>query len=95
MDIEGAICEAKASCLVCLRHGREILATVGNKHLGQALAVAKRVQDLTLPPKVHSNSQELGSQKRGRQSYGPDYVPKIPVKSVKEGPTLRLVEQTS
>jgi hypothetical protein len=67
---------------------------VENKRLGQALAVAKRMKDLALPPKVNTNSQKLGYQKRGRQIYGPDYVPKIPVKSVKEGPTPSLVEQT-
>lgn len=68
--------------------------TVANKRLGQALAVAKRMQDLTLPAKVNTNSQKLGYQKRGRQIYGPDYVPKIPVRSAKESPTPSPVEQT-
>ncbi len=68
--------------------------TFENKRLGKALAVAKVMQDLALLPKVHTNSQKLGYQKRGRQIYGPDYVPKIPVKSVKEGPIPSLVEQT-
>lgn len=68
--------------------------TFGNKRLGTALAVAKVMQDLALPPKLHTNGRKLGYQKRGRQIYGPDYVPKIPVKSVNEGPTRRLVEQT-
>ncbi len=61
----------------------EVSEMVENKRLGQALAVAKRMQDLALPPKVYTNSQKLGYQKRGRQIYGSDYVPKIPVKSVK------------
>jgi hypothetical protein len=68
--------------------------TVQNKRLGQALAVAKRMQDLALPPKVNTNSKKLGYQKRGRQIYGPDYVLKIPVKSAKESPTPSPVEQT-
>ena len=68
--------------------------TVQNKRLGQALAIAKRMQDLALPPKVNTNSKKLGYQKRGRQIYGPDYVLKIPVKSAKESPTPSPVEQT-
>jgi transposase len=68
--------------------------TVANKRLGQALAVAKRMQYLALPRKVNTNSQKLGYQKRGRQIYGPDYVPKIPVRSAKESPTPSPVEQT-
>jgi hypothetical protein len=68
--------------------------TVQNKRLGQALAVAKRMQDLPLPPKVNT-SQKLGYQKRGRQIYGPDYVPKIPVKSAKESHTPSPVKQTA
>jgi transposase len=68
--------------------------TFENKRLGKALAVAKVMQDLALPPKVHTNGRKLGYQKRGRQIYGPDYMPKISVKSVKEGPIPRLVEQT-
>ena len=68
--------------------------TFENKRLGKALAVAKVMQDLPLPPKVQTNSQKLGYQKRGRQIYGPDYMPKISVKSVKEGPIPSLVEQT-
>jgi hypothetical protein len=39
-------------------------------------------------------TQKLGYQKRGRQIYGPDYVPKIPVRSAKESPTPSPVEQT-
>jgi hypothetical protein len=70
-----------------------VAATAENKRLGQALAVAKRIQDLALPPKVNTNSQELGYQRRGRQIYGPDYVPKIPVKSAKEGPTPSPVKR--
>jgi hypothetical protein len=68
--------------------------TFENKRLGKALAVAKVMQDLALPPKVHTNGRKLGYQKRGRQIYGPDYMPKIPVKSVKEGPIPNLVELT-
>jgi hypothetical protein len=71
-----------------------LAATVENKRLGQALALAKKRQNLAPPPQVHTNSQKLGHQKRGRHIYGPDYVPKIPVKSVKEEPTPSLVEQT-
>jgi hypothetical protein len=71
-----------------------LAATAENKRLGQALAIAKRMQDLALPPNVNTKSKKLGYQKRGRQIYGPDYVPKIPAKSVKESPTPSQVEQT-
>jgi hypothetical protein len=71
-----------------------LAATAENKRLGQALAVAKRMQYLAPAPKVNTNSKKLGYQKRGRQIYGPDYVPKIPVKSAKESPTPSPVEQT-
>jgi hypothetical protein len=37
--------------------------TFENKRLGKALAVAKVMQDLALPPKVNTNSQKLGYQK--------------------------------
>lgn len=67
--------------------------TFENKRLGKALAVAKVMQDLALSPTVQTNSQKLGYQKRGRQIYGPDYVPKIPVRSAKEGLVSRPVEQ--
>jgi transposase len=66
-----------------------LAATAENKRLGQALAVAKRMQDLAPAPKVNTNSKKLGYQKRGRQIYGPDYVPKIPVKSAKESPPTK------
>jgi hypothetical protein len=69
-------------------------AIIENKRLGHALAVIKAQQDTCFTPKVNTNSQKLGYKKRGRQIYGPDYVPKIPVRSVKEGPTPSLVEQT-
>jgi hypothetical protein len=68
--------------------------TFENKRLGKALAIAKVMQDLALPPKVHTNGRKIGYQKRGRQIYGPDYMPKISVKSVKEGPLPSLVGQT-
>jgi hypothetical protein len=69
-------------------------AIVENKRLGHALAIIKAQRDTYFAPKVKTNSQKLGYQKRGRQIYGPDYVPKIPVESVKEDPTPRLVKQT-
>jgi hypothetical protein len=69
-------------------------AIIENKRLGHALALIKAQQDTYFAPKVNTNSQKLGYQKRGRQIYGPDYVPKIPVRSVKEGPTPSQVEQT-
>ena len=71
-----------------------LAATAENKRLGQALALAKRMQYLAPAPKVDTNSKKLGFQKRGRQIYGPDYVPKIPVKSAKESPTSSPVKRT-
>ena len=71
-------------------------AIIENKRLGHALAVIKAQQDTYFRPKVNTNSQKGGYQKRGRQIYGPDYVPKIPVRSAKEGPSPKpsLVTQT-
>jgi hypothetical protein len=69
-------------------------AVVENKRLGHALAIIKAQQDTYFKPKVNTNSQKGGYQKRDRQIYGPDYVPKIPVRAAKEGPTPSLVEQT-
>jgi hypothetical protein len=48
-----------------------------NKRLGHALTVVKAQQDIKHQPKVRTNSEKLGYQKRGRQLYGPDYKPKI------------------
>jgi hypothetical protein len=68
-------------------------AIVENKRLGHALALIKAQQDTYFAPRVNMNSQKGGYQERGRQIYGPDYVPKIPVRSAKEGPTPSLVKQ--
>ena len=48
-----------------------------NKRLGHALAVVKAQQDVKHQPKIRTNSEKLGYQKRGRQFYGPDYKAKI------------------
>ena len=66
---------------------------VDNKRLGRARFVAKTRQQLALPLKGNTTSEKLRYQKRRRQIYGPDYVPKIPVKSAKKGPTLGGVKQ--
>src|SRR5713226_4357547 len=50
---------------------------VENKRLGHALAVVKAQQDVKHQPKIRTNSEKLGYQKRGRQLYGPDYKAKI------------------
>jgi hypothetical protein len=52
-------------------------AVVENKRLGHALAVVKAQQDVKHHPKIRTNSEKLGYQKRGRQLYGPDYKAKI------------------
>jgi len=52
-------------------------AVVENKRLGHALAVVKAQQDVKHQPKIRTNSEKLGYQKRGRQLYGPDYKAKI------------------
>ena len=44
---------------------------------GHALAVVKAQQDVKHQPKIRTNSEKLGYQKRGRQLYGPDYKAKI------------------
>lgn len=56
-------------------------AIVENKRLGHALALIKAQQDKYFETKVKTNSEKGEYQKRGRQIYGPDYVPKIPAKS--------------
>jgi hypothetical protein len=56
--------------------GQAHTAIIENKRLGHALALIKAQQDTYFAPKVNTNSQKLGYQKRGRQIYGPDYVPK-------------------
>src|SRR5258708_27660630 len=42
-----------------------------NKRLGHALAVIKAQRDTYFTPKVKTNSQKLGYQKRVRKVYGP------------------------
>jgi hypothetical protein len=56
-------------------------AIVENKRLGHALALIKAQQDRHFEAKVKTNSEKGQYQKRGRQIYGPDYVPKISAKS--------------
>src|SRR5580698_589523 len=56
-------------------------AIVENKRLGHALALVKAQQDSHFEAKVKTNSEKGQYQKRGRQIYGPDYVPKIPAKA--------------
>ena len=51
-------------------------AVVENKRLGHALAFVKAQQGIRHQPKVKSNSEKGGYQKRGRQLYGPDYKEK-------------------
>jgi hypothetical protein len=55
-------------------------AIVENKRLGHTLALIKAQQDSHFEAKVKTNSEKGQYQKRGRQIYGPDYVPKIPAK---------------
>ena len=55
-------------------------AIIENKRLGHALALIKAQQDNHFEAKVKNNSEKGAYQKRGRQIYGPDYVPKIPAK---------------
>ena len=44
--------------------------------------LVKAQQDRNFETKVMTNSEKGEYQKRGRQIYGPDYVPKIPAKAV-------------
>ena len=53
-----------------------------NKRLGHALSLIKAQQDSHFEAKVKTNSEKGEYQKRGRQIYGPDYVPKIRSKTV-------------
>ena len=39
--------------------------------------MVKAQQDVKHQPKIRTNSEKLGYQKRGRQLYGPDYKAKI------------------
>ena len=57
-------------------------AIVENKRLGHALALIKAQQDKHFEAKVKNNSEKGAYQKRGRQIYGPDYIPKIAAKTV-------------
>ena len=50
-------------------------AIVENKRLGHALAVIKAQQDAKYVPKVKTNSEKTGYQKRGRKVYGSPYGP--------------------
>lgn len=56
-------------------------AIVENKRLGHALALIKARQDSHFEAKVKTNSEKGEYQKRGRQIYGPDYVPKVPAQA--------------
>jgi len=56
-------------------------AIVENKRLGHTLALIKAQQDNHFEAKVKTNSEKGQYQKRGRQIYGPDYIPKIPAKA--------------
>jgi len=56
-------------------------AIVENKRLGHTLALIKAQQDSHFEAKVKTNSEKGQYQKRGRQIYGPDYVPKIPAEA--------------
>jgi hypothetical protein len=56
-------------------------AIVENKRLGHALALIKVQQDRHFEAKVKTNSEKGQYQKRGRQIYGPDYIPKMPAKA--------------
>jgi hypothetical protein len=56
-------------------------AIVENKRLGHTLALIKAQQDTRFEAKVKTNSEKGQYQKRGRQIYGPDYVPKVPAKA--------------
>jgi hypothetical protein len=64
-------------------------AIVENKRLGHSLALIKAQQDNHFEAKVKNNSEKGAYQKRGRQIYGPDYVPKMPAK------TAAVVELTA
>jgi hypothetical protein len=57
------------------------MAIVENKRLGHTLALIKAQQDSHFEAKVKTNSEKGEYQKRGRQIYGPDYVPKISAKA--------------
>jgi transposase len=59
-------------------------AIVENKRLAHALTVVKAQQDIKHQPKVRTNSEKLGYQKKGRQLYGPDYKAKIVAPSAVE-----------
>jgi hypothetical protein len=64
-------------------------AIVENKRLGHALSLIKAQQDSHFEVKIKTNSEKGDYQKRGRQIYGPDDVPKIPTKpaAVADQPT--------
>lgn len=49
---------------------------VENKRLGQALSMVKAQQDLKQKPKVMTNSEKTGYEKRPRRVYGPDFESK-------------------
>ena len=49
-------------------------AIVENKRLGHALAIIKAQRDTYFAPKVKTNSQKLGYQKRVRKAYGANYI---------------------
>ena len=71
---------AVVSAFACLRCAW--MCFTEPKRLGHALALIKAQQDSHFEAKVKTNSEKGEYQKRGRQIYGPDYVPKVPAKSV-------------
>jgi hypothetical protein len=78
-------CARTASCFPTASsariRGSGHTAIIENKRLGHALALIKAQQDNHFEAKVKNNSEKGAYQKRGRQIYGPDYVPKIPAKT--------------
>ena len=53
-------------------------AVVENERLGHALSLVKAQRNRKRKIKVLTNSEKTGYKKRGRQVYGPDYIPKSP-----------------
>jgi hypothetical protein len=62
--------EGTCASLPGLRQGsaRKPTAIIENKRLGHALAIIKTQQDLKYVPKVKTNSEKIGYQKRERKS---------------------------
>jgi hypothetical protein len=70
-------------------------AIVENKRLGHALAFIKAQQDTHFEAKVKTNSEKTGYKKNRKHVYGPDYVPKIPAKSVQDVATTSSDDRTA